>query len=545
MERDPILELIPKEQLSARQKALLPATRQGMLPLYKLTREPVYLDDIDWEAYSDMSICIWRDNETLICVSPMIVLLLDKKRPLFHIYHRDKFNLDCAVYGETEAEVLETVTFFWSLKGQGDNSIRLIISEQTIDRVDYTFDFATLQPEQLARILDANPTRRFFLGRGVWNAEQSIVLASRPNTLDLHLTKDAQSAGFAFEDDGTVFVRELEKRQSSFGSLSVTLDKIPFSRANFERLFELETFEKLEIGDLGKDLVLLPFSAKAETLAYEISSNTLQPEDCGTLEIVNKNLQLKIKVDSKAKNWDTLPISFLSRMAELGHFERFAFIVIRHDWGGQKFQDKKVERVAKALIHAISGNPKLKYLNLDTTIYHDPKECIDWASSFKILFKAIEVHEGLRTLVVENYPSKKNPENYSLLEKLLSRNRNIAVLDRSGNKISNGTSINKLYARNVFYNGSAELVTASISVRPSLVGTTLVESALNNFQYSALLLSNHEDFLCERVQASIEEHDEENDIAQPMAMETETEASTTSPRDSSSESAPKKMRTSD
>jgi hypothetical protein len=80
----------------------------------------------------------------------------------------------------------------------------------------------------------------------------------------------SDNVAFAFEDGGAAFVRELEQRKSSFGTLSVNVDedRIRFSRTNFRRLFELDEIDKLEIGFLNKELVQLPFSAKAKALYF-------------------------------------------------------------------------------------------------------------------------------------------------------------------------------------------------------------------------------------------------------------------------------------
>lgn len=80
----------------------------------------------------------------------------------------------------------------------------------------------------------------------------------------------------------------------------------------------------------------------------------------------------------------------------------------------------------------------------------------DWCPHLQMVFNAMELHAGLRTFVVRNYP----PEDidYSWLERLLSRNRNITVLDERGNRITNGTTIDKLYALNRYFHESAKLV---------------------------------------------------------------------------------------
>ena len=92
------------------------------------------------------------------------------------------------------------------------------------------------------------------------------------------------------------------------------------------------------------------------------------------------------------------------------------------------------------------------------------------------------------------YPSRLD---YAALERLLLRNRTIEVLDFNGGRISNGPRIDQLYLLNDFYSGSKQLVNDSASLRSQLVTTALVESTSTNFPYTALLLSDHMDVLCD------------------------------------------------
>lgn len=110
-------------------------------------------------------------------------------------------------------------------------------------------------------------------------------------------------------------------------------------------------------------------------------------------------------------------------------------------------------------------------------------------------------HEGLRTFSVKEYPLRYD-SNYSWLEQLLKRNRNIAVVNHSNKTITNGTSLTKLYELNRFYNTSAALVKECQPVRSWVVGTALLEGISQNLQYTALLLSHHTDVLCELLQHS-------------------------------------------
>ncbi|GAX15880.1 hypothetical protein FisN_2Lu403 [Fistulifera solaris] len=155
---------------------------------------------------------LWFENGSFLCWFGA-AFFFEEHDYCFMISDMDESNkyfLECAVHGESEAKILETVTFLWSLQQLW---------------------------KKIARILDANPSRRIFFNQGLWSPEQAVVLASRPNTTDLYIIDGYfETVAFAFKDDGTAFVNELEKRKSSFGTLCIDVDedKFPFSRASFQ-----------------------------------------------------------------------------------------------------------------------------------------------------------------------------------------------------------------------------------------------------------------------------------------------------------------------
>ncbi|GAX27158.1 hypothetical protein FisN_13Lu322 [Fistulifera solaris] len=218
------------------------------------------------------------------------------------------------------------------------------------------------------------------------------------------------------------------------------------------------------------------------TLAYEVSSQTMKPSDFDALNISPKSLELTFYLYDV--DWDELPMAFLKRTVQLGHLEQVTLRIVNRQQ--LPFQRSKVADVAKALCRAIHANPNLMYLNLGVPRYHSPTDCIDWSSQISKLVQVMAVHQGLRTVVLEHYSP--TTEDYSHLEQLLSCNRNITVLDRFGTKISNGTGIDKLYALNAFFTGSAGLWKESTLIRTLLVGTTLVESASGNSIHCAAVV---------------------------------------------------------
>lgn len=253
-----------------------------------------------------------------------------------------------------------------------------------------------------------------------------------------------------------------------------------FSRSNLRRLFQLEiSFDSLNVDFLNQECWLLPFSAKANALKYAVVASD------------TKDLNISVYLDD-VDVWSVTLISFFNRVADLGHFERWHFSVNhRYDRERELRDADNKNLVVDALIRAIKANPKLEYVDVSDAHWR-----VSWNFYFRDIFNAMEEHTGLRTFIVNGLPLYA----YGWLEQLLSRNWNITVCDRSGKRCTNGGSIDKLYLLNAFYNGSTELVKEPPSARSLLVATALYESASKNFQYSALLLSNHTDMLCEFAQ---------------------------------------------
>ena len=341
---------------------------------------------------------------------------------------------------------------------------------------------------------------------GIWSAKQSVILATRPYPLNIELTC------FGLKDKGTAFVDALEKRQQpSLGSFiihDVNEDAKLFSSANLKCLFKLDmTFKMLKFGALQKECALLPLSVKTDTLVYKIEAVHFQPTEIDSLDIVAKNLEVTIYLNDVEDCFEPL-VSFLNRIAELGHFERLSFFVAY--WGDGYNEEHDVDddgRVAEALIRAIIANPKLEFLDISRAA-----DCVRWFYHFKEIFEVLEDRKTLRTFILPDlvaplfYMKDKKFERLCLrhpvndyLEKLISRNRNITVYDRFHKKCSIAPRIHKIYSLNAFFNGSAEVVKEASSERLLLVAAALIERAAKNFQYSALLLSGHTDMLCDLI----------------------------------------------
>lgn len=526
-EDDELLQLIPNERLSSKQKAFRPATvrperYEKGLPMYKLLGELQHLDDVDWTKYRN--IALWRENETIISVCEFQFEHYTKERTVCFTLDFGDYKLECAIYGKSDAAIAKTLTFFLSLSRSGESKGRTKVCISS-HRGENHFDFAALEVKQLVQILDMNPTRQYNFETGTWNAQQCVILATRP--YPLHLTFSGRYDGgakFTFKDGGAAFVNALAKRQSSFGSFSINFNmgEVPFSDANLARLLQLEVFEELFSYCLDGECFFLPFFTKVKTLQYRIEAAYLRSNNFDWLDIATKDLCLAIYLDGVDEP-EQLLTSFLSRVAEIGHFEKLSFAAdIVYD-GYREFDNLAL--VVEALIDVINRNPNLTFLDLSYTHW-----CLDWALHFPSIFKAMENHPGLRTFKVKKFAPNydladddsevsavNEPEpDYSCLELLLSRNRNITVLDDSDKRITNGSTIDKLYSLNRLYHGSMDMVKDATSLRPLLVATALVESASENFPSTALLLADHMGTLCEFMHGA---NGDEFDISQSAPEE--------------------------
>jgi hypothetical protein len=346
------------------------------------------------------------------------------------------------------------------------------------------FDVSVLSTAQLAHILDANPFRPYDLQGGTWTAVQSEIWATRPYPVTLRLSQE-----FRFHDGGTAFVEALHRRPTSFGWLYIDCRSAgePFSSENWNRFLRLEhKFQKLSVRWLDGEHYLVPFALQVKALEYNLDDCYLAPENFTALDIVTHDLALNMIIMGVRHDWKQLPMAFLRRVAELGHFEQFEFSLQVMD----RVSPNQVEAIAEVFIRAIQGNVKLTQL----TLGGDDK-CMKWDYHLQSIFQAVEVHPNLRTFILRDYTDSLDPD-FSWLKRLLSRNRRITVLDLSGERISNGTSIDELYALNRIYNGSVQLIQETGVWRPNLLASALTESVSSSFQHAALLLSDHTDALC-------------------------------------------------
>ncbi len=196
------------------------------------------------------------------------------------------------------------------------------------------------------------------------------------------------------------------------------------------------------------------------------------------------------------------------------------------------FGHDAVAPVAEALVRAIRANPALQHLELS----HEPTIGLDWTSHMQSIFQSLEEHPSIRTLMVsevipyrDTRTDEERQEYISWLERLLSRNHNITVIDTSGKRVTNGSSIDQIY-RDRYYHRATTLGNEDALLRSILMATALTESANQRFRHTVHLLSIlHPDALCTLVESCV--NPDERFVSQSVLQSTAQLPSVNSPTD--------------
>jgi hypothetical protein len=413
---------------------------------------------------------IWRENNTLTYVTPYGSNDLPEQEFLT-LKLREKGAI-LRITGRTHETISQTAAFFLNLMKPSKESALL-----AVDASNRCLDFRAAPSECLSRIFEAAQHVRF--QNLQLSAQQSITLATRPHPV--HLT----FSNCELEDEGTAFVDYLEKRTQSFGTLRF-INITGLNHDNLQRLLQLEMIERLCIHCL-EDEGLLPFSTKAKYLDYDISSASLSKADLKSLQIVPN--QLALSIEHEAEGFPTQSVvTLFRRITEMGHFEELKISFCFYDDYGYI-----PECVVQALVQAVIGNINLQVLDLSTN-----EGDLKWDSHVGALFQGLKDHIKLRSLKLSVHRAAFGPD-FSDLRQLLSHNRSIFVTDEDGSIYSDGNLVDELYSLNRFVRCCTDLAVKPPSERLLLVAAALMGRALNEFQCSSLLLSEHADLLCEFV----------------------------------------------
>jgi hypothetical protein len=391
----------------------------------------------------------------------------------------DDEGFDLTIVGSTDDVISQTAAFFISLMRPPTNISGLSISNEFYDH--HPFNFGAAGCRCLVDLFETLPSLQVTFQNLTLSAAQSNVLATRLRPIDMAIWDSN------FADGGNAFVSALQGRGSPFGSLTFQCDGRDFIDIDddiFKRLLEVDTIQHLHLPyqyvDRNHELILAPFSAKVESLNYYIWSDDITVADLESLVIHTSKLSLRICCSDERIFPTDFILTFWRRIASLGHFVELEIEMLN--------KIDIPDCVVLEIINAALANKMLRFLSLwDSDV--------DWAPHLRSLLHGLKDHKELRTLRISVDDERAFGHQFTYLIDFLSHHRNITVVDLRGDPYSDGLLVEKIYSLNRFYRGSASLAVKPPLERPMLVAAALTESALNDFQRSALLLSNHLDAL--------------------------------------------------
>lgn len=371
--------------------------KMGDVPTYRLLLTPIFLQQL---SDCGPGIAIWMDFGALVYVSAydtddapdtrQIVLALEfgKQGPRFHIV------------GRTQDGVSRTAAFFMSLLDATEEITYLRISTTS-----FVLDFTAARYQCLTRIFEIAPYRYLQFEGLLLSGEQLIVLATRSHPVRLVFK------GCKCEDEGTSFVHAVENRLSPFGRL--TIDRRLLSDANLMRLLEVDVIQHLGVHYLEEELLLLPFSARMDSLECRNFSSGILEDALPSLNIVANKISFSL-YDDRALFPPGI-LLFLQRVAELGHFVELKF-------GVYGFRGDIPESVVKELIRAVLANRDLVVLDLSSNAGY-----LNWAPHLPTLFEGLKHHSALRCLKLSVALDAYGPNDIYLWQ-LLSHKRDLLVI---------------------------------------------------------------------------------------------------------------------
>ncbi len=475
-----LLGLVPTDQLQPHQKA---KWRQNTTwPTYRLLRLPNNVQE--FQSYKP-GVAIWRDNGTLTYVSSRgKEPTLDQTKKILRLALC--FGIMCTIVGECEQAIVETADLFWNLPctdaGESLTSRHHVLAIAVCNNSS-EFNCTMIQPQQLARALQMDPKSPMQLSGLTLNTTQSVALATRPDPVNLVLLNSIR-----FEDGGSAFVNALQSRTSSFGTLRLSThkdnsgDQLCFDHAVLKRLFQTKTIERLEIiGAINdhEDLIPVLFSSSIQRIQRYFSK---QGYDQEVVVLLPRHVLLKLFWSNQFPRdsifWDLSHLDHMNAPHLTVHIQSRTLPI--------------PDSIFRELFRFIAAQDNLQSLDWDVEL--------NSVERLEGLLSVVENHKTLHNLRLHVYSLELDPD-YSMLVRMLSRNRSIRFpRDLSGTgwleQFMRAPS-SGIISLNRFYRGSASLGRAAQSIRPTLVGTSLIQSASGIFQRSALLLANHTDALCQ------------------------------------------------
>jgi hypothetical protein len=484
--QEPLLEVIPETELEL--LWMSPDRFQGDA-MYRFRRLPV-MEELN---QSSRLLAIYQPNHTVIVIGRPYGFI-DGCIFFYEANHIRCFALEyddrCLQYsswtsfvivGKSDYAIAETAAFLWGVIDDGSRP-------RHIHCPPGRFDFGVLTIEQLAALLLRSSYTGIQLTVTHITPAQSEFIAHASLPLSLDLTHSFDS----FLDGGHIFVESLFERQSRYGRLGLQGIDAAGNNEMFQRLLQAQTIYSIDVSLTWArpQLIQQLLSASVEGVDFLIDVDRSFWLDWSSVDIFPKRLVVRFSRCALEAHIYFIS-SFLRRLSELNHIE-FLELDLEQGWA-----TNMPESIAQELLHVIASNQRLVYLRLRRA-FSNLKDHL------KDVFAAMEYHESLRFVTIDEYPKQSDPD-FSMLKHLLKRNRFIDVLGRCekiGTKDGDGDTIVQIYAINTFFRNSSSLTQALLTLLPSLMCEALIRCASAHFPRSALLLASHPGVLCELVQYS-------------------------------------------
>ncbi|GAX23129.1 hypothetical protein FisN_33Lh018 [Fistulifera solaris] len=474
------LELIPEAQPKPKVPKVWYAGREK-IATYKFQRLPTLIDLEQMTSESKLW-SIWQENDTLIvtvgvvrqnrnhliCVNDHFIRLTFNDSWLSFQSGKSSYT----VIGKSDYAIAETAAFLWSLD---------IIEECSYICGCKSFDFSVVSLDQLSLFFQPHPTR-INISLSNISPRQSVFLTQFQHPISLHFfanfsSLNCFSALNRFSDGGKAFVESLLQRDSPFGDLCLEASDTEM----FHRLLQVKAINTLEVKcpDHMRDSLPI-FSAAAKRLKFYCSEVQMKTTmDWSTVKLP-KELDLSFACHEEAHSH--IVCAFLRRMAELKDVVKLELHLLNAGLVRGE--------LTTALIQAVDANQSLVEI-----ILHNDFFC---RSQWKEMLETMKRHKSFRRFIVPSCPKRLDPD-YSMLKRLLKRNRHIDFLRDNGPR--NDDEVNWLYGDGFFIQMcQRDLQHEPVSLLPSLVGEILTQSASNDFRRSALVMATHGGALCALVQ---------------------------------------------
>lgn len=418
---------------------------------YRMIRVPPSVQDLLAATNESFNTIMWPDDECSVSDrerdSDRLELFINKQK--------------LRISGPSDSAVAQVAFTLCTLKNHS-NAPTIIISDPSRTK---SFDTSVFTAEQIQSFLEINAGRKCVLKGLKISSEMSVLLASQLGQIDITLDRSN------FKDGGRAFVRALENRSTSFGSITV-YSVNPFKRRLQHRFYQLPLNNLCIYGHpLGENL--LAFKSKAEKVELNLAHKSGPWRVIESISIVPRKFTLIV-----GSNRTEIASVFLRASDNLTEMGLVFYYCTPRD---REYGD---------LVAAVKRNQNLEVLELGLL---DRK----WMSShWDDLMCAIVDHRRLRKMKV-HWTAGERPDFRLVngLKLLLNRNRNIIIEFRNHEKDQRLVQLTKIVAFNRCFQGSTMLTGENESLRMALLGVAIREWR-HDAKRTNLLLSDHLDAMC-------------------------------------------------